>query len=185
MKELFDIEADSLGQGPVACRWGAKGSILVAAGVNRQVVLFNKEGRETHSFLLDGAPSKSPSPQPKVSVNALEWSPKGTQPISSASAELPVPEFLGHNFAVYQVACPLHRDRAQFDTGSPTSCSSMQTVPSSWSHPGQTSCTCGTCQPKPQRRSNWGRMSSSKSSPRRAGQLTVISWQWDHPKALC
>jgi hypothetical protein len=76
MKELFDIESSQLGSGPVKICWGCQGSVLSAAGVKRQIVLFNKEGRETHSFSVGGIASTVAS-HAKTCANDMQWSPRG------------------------------------------------------------------------------------------------------------
>lgn len=81
MKELFELQSSQLGDGRILARWGCKGSALCAVGTKRHFLIFNKEGRETHSYPLGPAtgPAKS-QPKDGVCVNDMQWSPDGALP---------------------------------------------------------------------------------------------------------
>lgn len=83
MKELFDLSSESLGYSPIETSWGCKGGVLAAAGRKGKMVIFSREGKETHGFTLS-TPATGKS---KAVVNAIVWNHTGARgvPVSGAA----------------------------------------------------------------------------------------------------
>ena len=79
MQEVFKLDKERFGGGPLTFGWGKKGSVLAVVGKKRLVVLFNRDGREINSFALEGTAIQSTANQNNYTnaVNSMKWDPHG------------------------------------------------------------------------------------------------------------
>ncbi len=62
-RQLFTVDANTLGKGECLFSWQASGTLLAAVGVNRKVLVVDRQGKTMHSFSL-------PNPGNPI---AIEW----------------------------------------------------------------------------------------------------------------
>lgn len=63
LRKLFEVDAAANGKGPVCTSWSNDGSMLAVCGVNRRVIIVDRQGKTLHQFV----------PQGPGQCLALEW----------------------------------------------------------------------------------------------------------------